>query len=105
MKTILFVATTLAIAVSSLNNDTVQKNKVPDSIDSLLAKSKTNFVKANSSIKVAEKMQKENFETIKSNIEKFELETKTLTIKLETYENTSPAFIDSVEQFKLFPSN
>ena len=68
MKTILFVATTLAIAVSTLNNDTVPKKRVPDSIDSLLAKSKTNFVKANSSIKVAEKLQKENFENIKSKI-------------------------------------
>jgi hypothetical protein len=105
MKTILFVATTLAIAVSTLNNDTVPKKRVPDSIDSLLAKSKTNFVKANSSIKVAEKMQKENFETIKSKIEKLELENKSLTLKLETYEDTIPAVIDSVEQFNLFPSN
>jgi predicted RNase H-like nuclease (RuvC/YqgF family) len=105
MKTILFVATTLAIAVSSLNNDTVPKKRVPDSIDSLLAKSKTNFVKANSSIKVAEKMQKENFETIKSKIEKLELENKTLTFKLEHYEDTIPAVIDTVEQFNLFPSN
>jgi len=105
MKTILFVATTLAIAVSTLNKDTVQKNKVPDSIDSLLSKSKTNFVKANSSIKVAEKMQKENFETIKSKIEKLELENKTLTLKLEHYEDTIVPVIDSVEQFNLFPSN
>jgi predicted RNase H-like nuclease (RuvC/YqgF family) len=105
MKTILFVATTLAIAVSSLNNDTVPKKRVPDSIDSLLAKSKTNFVKANSSIKVAEKMQKENFETIKSKIEKLELENKTLTLKLETYEDTIVPVTDTVEQFNLFPSN
>ena len=105
MKTILFVATTLAIAVSSLNNDTLPKKKVPDSIDSLLAKSKNNFIKANSSIKVAEKMQKENFETIKSKITALELENKTLTLKLEHYEDTIPAVIDSVEQFNLFPSN
>ena len=105
MKTILFVATTLAIAVSSLNNDTVPKKRVPDSIDSLLAKSKNNFIKANSSIKVAEKMQKENFETIKSKITALELENKTLTLKLEHYEDTIPAVIDSVEQFNLFPSN
>ena len=105
MKTILFVATTLAIAVSTLNNDTVPKKRVPDSIDSLLAKSKTNFVKANSSIKVAEKMQKENFETIKSKIEKLELENKTLTLKLEHYEDTIVPVTDTVEQFNLFPSN
>jgi hypothetical protein len=105
MKTILFVATTLAITVSTLNNDTLPKKKVPDSIDSLLAKSKNNFIKANSSIKVAEKMQKENFETIKSKITALELENKTLTLKLEHYEDTIPAVIDSVEQFNLFPSN
>jgi predicted RNase H-like nuclease (RuvC/YqgF family) len=105
MKGLLFIVTTLAITVSSLNNDTLPKKKVPDSIDSLLAKSKTNFIKANSSIKVAEKMQKENFETIKSKIEKLELENKTLTLKLEHYEDTIPAVIDSVEQFNLFPSN
>jgi hypothetical protein len=105
MKTILFVATTLAIAVSTLNNDTVPKKKVPDSIDSLLAKSKNNFIKANSSIKVAEKMQKESFETIKSKITALELENKTLTLKLEHYEDTIVPVIDSVEQFNLFPSN
>jgi siroheme synthase (precorrin-2 oxidase/ferrochelatase) len=105
MKTILFVATTLAIAVSTLNNDTVPKKRVPDSIDSLLAKSKTNFVKANSSIKVAEKMQKENFETIKSKITALELENKTLTLKLEHYEDTIVPVTDTVEQFNLFPSN
>ena len=105
MKTILFVATTLAIAVSTLNNDTVPKKRVPDSIDSLLAKSKTNFVKANSSIKVAEKMQKENFETIKSKITALELENKTLTLKLEHYEDTIMPVTDTVEQFNLFPSN
>jgi predicted RNase H-like nuclease (RuvC/YqgF family) len=105
MKTILFVATTLAIAVSTLNNDTVPKKKVPDSIDSLLAKSKNNFIKANSSIKVAEKLQKENFETIKSKIEKLELENKSLTLKLETYEDTIVPVTDTVEQFDLFPSN
>ena len=105
MKGLLFIVTTLAITVSTLNNDTVPKKKVPDSIDSLLAKSKNNFIKANSSIKVAEKLQKENFETIKSKIEKLELENKTLTLKLEHYEDTIPAVIDSVEQFNLFPSN
>jgi predicted RNase H-like nuclease (RuvC/YqgF family) len=105
MKGLLFIVTTLAITVSTLNNDTVPKKKVPDSIDSLLAKSKNNFIKANSSIKVAEKVQKENIETIKSKITALELENKTLTFKLEHYEDTIPAVIDSVEQFNLFPSN
>jgi predicted RNase H-like nuclease (RuvC/YqgF family) len=104
MKTILFIATTLAIAVSTLKTDNKQ-NANPDSIDSLLAKSKTNFIKANTSIKVAEKVQKENIETIKSKITALELENKTLTFKLEHYEDTIPAVIDSVEQFNLFPSN
>lgn len=103
MKTILFIATTLAIAVSTLKTDNKQ-NANPDSIDSLLAKSKTNFIKANSSIKVAEKVQKENFETIKSKIEKLELENKTLILKIEHYEDTIVP-IDTVEQFNLFPSN
>lgn len=104
MKTILFIVTTLAITVSTLKTDNKQ-NVNPDSIDSLLAKSKTNFIKANSSIKVAEKVQKENFETIKTKITALELENKSLTLKLETYEDTIPAVIDSVEQFNLFPSN
>ena len=104
MKTVLFIATTLAIAVSTLKTDNKQ-NVNPDSIDSLLAKSKTNFIKANSSIKVAEKVQKENFETIKNKITQLELENKSLTFKLETYEDTIPAVIDTMEQFNLFPSN
>ena len=104
MKTILFIATTLAIAVSTLKTDNKQ-NVNPDSIDSLLAKSKTNFIKANSSIKVAEKVQKESFETIKSKIATLELENKTLTLKLENYEDTIIPVIDSVEPFSLFPSN
>ena len=104
MKTVLFIATTLAIAVSTLKTDNKQ-NVNPDSIDSLLAKSKTNFIKANSSIKVAEKVQKESFETIKNKITQLELENKTLTFKLEHYEDTIPAVIDTVEQFNLFPSN
>lgn len=104
MKTILFIATTLAITVSTLKTDNKQ-NVNPDSIDSLLAKSKTNFIKANSSIKVAEKMQKENFETIKNKITQLELENKTLTLKLETYEDTIVPIADTVEQFNLFPSN
>jgi putative cell wall-binding protein len=105
MKTILFVATTLAIAVSTLNKDTVQKKRIPDSVDSLLAKSKTNFNKANSSIKVAEKLQKENFEVIKSKIEKLELENKSLIQKIEHYEDTVIPVTDTVEQFNIFPSN
>jgi predicted RNase H-like nuclease (RuvC/YqgF family) len=105
MKGLLFIVTTLAITVSSLNNDTVPKKKVPDSIDSLLAKSKTNFIKANSSIKVAEKMQKESFETIKNKITALELENKSLTFKLEHYEDTIVPIADTVEQFNLFPSN
>jgi predicted RNase H-like nuclease (RuvC/YqgF family) len=104
MKTILFIATTLVIAVSTLKTDNKQ-NANPDSIDSLLAKSKTNFVKANSSIKVAEKVQKENIETIKSKITALELENKSLTLKLEHYEDTILPVIDTVEQFNLFPSN
>ena len=104
MKTVLFIATTLAIAVSTLKTDNKQ-NVNPDSIDSLLAKSKTNFIKANTSIKVAEKVQKENFETIKNKITQLELENKTLTLKLETYEDTIVPVIDTVEQFNLFPSN
>lgn len=104
MKTVLFIATTLAIAVSTLKTDNKQ-NVNPDSIDSLLAKSKTNFIKANSSIKVAEKVQKESFETIKNKITQLELENKTLTLKLETYEDTIVPVIDTVEQFNLFPSN
>jgi hypothetical protein len=105
MKTILFIATTLAIAVSTFTNDTVPKKKTNDSIDSLLAKSKSNFIKANSSIKVAEKVQKENFETIKSKITQLELENKTLILKIEHYEDTIVPVIDTVEQFNLFPSN
>ena len=104
MKTVLLIFTTLAIAVSTLKTDNKQ-NVNPDSIDSLLAKSKTNFIKANSSIKVAEKVQKENIETIKSKIEKLELENKTLTLKLEHYEDSIIPVTDTVEQFNLFPSN
>lgn len=104
MKTILFIVTTLAITVSTLKTDNKQ-NVNPDSIDSLLAKSKTNFIKANSSIKVAEKVQKESFETIKNKITALELENKSLTLKLETYEDTIVPVIDTVEQFNLFPSN
>jgi hypothetical protein len=104
MKTILFIATTLIIAVSTIKRDT-QQNDGPDSIDSLLAKSKVNFTKANSSIKVAEKVQKENFETIKNKITELEAENKTLTLKLENYEDSIIAPIDSVEPFSLFPSN
>ena len=105
MKGLLFIVTTLAIAVSTLNNDTVPKKRIPDSVDSLLAKSKTNFNKANSSIKVAEKMQKENFEVIKSKIEKLELENKSLIQKIEHYEDTVIPVTDTVEQFNIFPSN
>lgn len=104
MKTILFVATTLAIAVSTLKSDSPKSNG-PDSIDSLLAKSKVNFTKANSSIKVAEKIQKENFETIKNKIATLELENKILTLKIENYEDSIITPIDSVEPFSLFPSN
>jgi hypothetical protein len=103
MKTILFIATTLVIAVSTLKTDNKQ-NVNPDSIDSLLAKSKSNFIKANTSIKVAEKVQKENIETIKSKIAALELENKSLTLKLEHYEDTIVP-IDTIEQFNLFPSN
>jgi hypothetical protein len=103
MKTVLLIFTTLAIAVSTLKTDNKQ-NVNPDSIDSLLAKSKTNFIKANTSIKVAEKLQKENFETIKSKIATLELENKSLTLKLEHYEDTIVP-VDTVEQFNLFPSN
>jgi hypothetical protein len=103
MKTVLFIVTTLVIAVSTLKTDNKQ-NANPDSIDSLLAKSKNNFIKANSSIKVAEKVQKESFETIKTKIAALEAENKTLTFKLEHYEDTIVP-IDTVEQFNLFPSN
>ena len=104
MKGLLFIVTTLAITVSTLKTDNKQ-NVNPDSIDSLLAKSKTNFIKANSSIKVAEKMQKESFETIKTKITALELENKSLTLKLEHYEDTIVPIADTVEQFNLFPSN
>jgi seryl-tRNA synthetase len=103
MKTVLFIVTTLVIAVSTLKIDNKQ-NANPDSIDSLLAKSKSNFVKANSSIKVAEKVQKESFETIKTKIATLEAENKTLILKIEHYEDTIVP-IDTVEQFNLFPSN
>ena len=103
MKTVLFIVTTLVIAVSTLKTDNKQ-NANPDSIDSLLAKSKSNFIKANSSIKVAEKVQKESFETIKTKIAALELENKTLILKIEHYEDTIVP-IDTVEQFNLFPSN
>ena len=105
MKSVLFIATTLVIAVSTLTLEPESKNTTPDSIDSLLAKSKSNFVKANSSIKVAEIVQKESFETIKTKIATLESENKSLTFKLEHYEDTIPAVIDSVEPFSLFPSN
>jgi hypothetical protein len=104
MKTVLFIATTLVIAVSTIKRDT-QQNDGPDSIDSLLAKSKVNFTKANSSIKVAEKVQKENFETIKNKITELEAENKTLIQKIENYEDSIIAPIDSVEPFSLFPNN
>jgi len=104
MKGLLFIVTTLAITVSTLKTDNKQNNG-PDSIDSLLAKSKTTFIKANSSIKVAEKMQKESFETIKNKITALELENKSLTFKLEHYEDTIVPIADTVEQFNLFPSN
>ena len=103
MKTVLFIVTTLVIAVSTLKTDNKQ-NANPDSIDSLLAKSKSNFIKANSSIKVAEKVQKESFEIIKAKITELELENKTLIQKIEHYEDTIVP-IDSVEPFSLFPSN
>jgi len=105
MKTILFVATALAITVSTLKRGQEPKDTIPDSIDSLLAKSKTNFIKANSSIKVAEKMQKESFESIKAKIETLEAENKILTFKLEHNEDTIIPVVDSVEPFNLFPSN
>ena len=105
MKGLLFIATTLAIAVSTFTNDTVPKKRVPDSVDSLLAKSKNNFIKANSSIKVAEKLQKENFETIKTKIAALESENKSLTQKIEHYEDSIIPVTDTVEQFNLFPSN
>jgi hypothetical protein len=104
MKTVLFIVTTLVIAVSTLKTDNKQ-NANPDSIDSLLAKSKSNFIKANSSIKVAEKVQKESFETIKTKIAALELENKTLIQKIENYEDSIIVPIDSVEPFSLFPSN
>jgi hypothetical protein len=105
MKTVLFIVTTLVIAVSTLKTDNKQ-NANTDSIDSLLAKSKSNFIKANSSIKVAEKVQKESFETIKTKIAALELENKTLILKIEHYEDSIiPAVIDSIEPFSLFPSN
>ena len=103
MKTVLLIFTTLAIAVSTLKTDNKQ-NANPDSIDSLLAKSKSNFIKANSSIKVAEKVQKENIKIIKSKITQLELENKTLILKIEHYEDTIVP-TDTVEQFNLFPSN
>jgi ABC-type transporter MlaC component len=105
MKTVLFIVTTLVIAVSTLTHEPEPKNTTPDSIDSLLAKSKSNFVKANSSIKVAEKVQKESFETIKTKIAALELENKTLITKLENYEDSIIPVIDSSEPFSLFPSN
>lgn len=105
MKGLLLIATTLAITVSSLTHEPEPKSTTPDSIDSLLAKSKSNFVKANSSIKVAEKLQKENFETIKTKIATLESENKSLTFKLEHYEDTIVPIADTVEQFNLFPSN
>lgn len=105
MKGLLLIATTLAITVSSLTHEPEPKSTTPDSIDSLLAKSKSNFVKANSSIKVAEKLQKENFETIKTKIATLESENKSLTYKLEHYEDTIVPIADTVEQFNLFPSN
>jgi hypothetical protein len=104
MKTVLFIVTTLAIAVSTLKTDNKQ-NANPDSIDSLLAKSKSNFIKANSSIKVAEKLQKENFEVIKSKIAKLELENKSLILKIENYEDSIIPVADTIEQFNIFPSN
>ncbi len=104
MKSVLFIATTLVIAVSTLKTDNKQ-NANTDSIDSLLAKSKNNFIKANSSIKVAEKVQKESFETIKTKIAALELENKTLITKLENYEDSIIPVIDSSEPFSLFPSN
>ena len=105
MKSILLIATTLAITVSTLTHEPESKHTTPDSIDSLLAKSKSNFVKANSSIKVAEKLQKESFETIKTKIATLESENKSLTFKLEHYEDTIPTVVDTVEPFNLFPSN
>lgn len=105
MKGLLLIATTLAITVSSLTHEPEPKNTTPDSIDSLLAKSKSNFVKANSSIKVAEKLQKESFETIKTKIATLKSENKSLTFKLEHYEDTIVPIADTVEQFNLFPSN
>lgn len=105
MKSVLFIATTLVIAVSTLTHEPEPKNTTPDSIDSLLAKSKSNFVKANSSIKVAEKVQKESFETIKTKIAALELENKTLIQKNGNYEDSIIAPIDSVEPFSLFPNN
>ena len=104
MKTVLFIVTTLVIAVSTLKTDNKQ-NANTDSIDSLLAKSKSNFIKANSSIKVAEKVQKESFETIKTKIAALELENKSLIQKLENYEDSIIPVIDSVEPFSLFPNN
>jgi hypothetical protein len=105
MKIVLAIATTLAISVATLTHEPQEKNKTTDSIDSLLARSKSNFIKANSSIKVAEKMQKENFETIKNKIATLESENKSLTLKLEHNEDTIIPVVDSIEQFDLFPNN
>jgi hypothetical protein len=54
---------------------------------------------------VAEKLQKESFETIKTKIATLESENKSLTFKLEHYEDTIPTVVDSVEPFNLFPNN
>ena len=105
MKGLLLIATTIALGIATLTHEPEERVKTAGSIDSLLARSKNNFVKANSSIKVAEKLQKESFEIIKTKIATLEQENKTLTLKLENYEDTIPPVIDSVEPFNLFPSN
>ena len=103
IKPILVIATTATLAlITNVSRDSKIEH---NSIDSLLEKSKTSFAKANNSIVVAEKVQKESLQSLKSKVASLEAEKKMLILKLnKNVENPTP-IIDSVEQFNLFPSN
>jgi len=103
IKPILVIATAVGIALVTTTHEPAI-NETTNSIDSLIAKSKTSCTKANNSIAIAEKVQKENLKNLKDKVATLETEKKMLILKLEkNVEN--PPIIDSVEQFNLFPSN
>ena len=103
IKPILVIATAVSIALVTTTHEPAI-NETTNSIDSLIAQSKTSCTKANNSIAIAEKVQKENLKTLKDKVATLETEKKMLILKLEKNVE-SPNPVDSVEQFDLFSSN